>query len=498
MVPERTYDVVVIGAGPPGWTASIRLAKTGISVALVENELVGGECNYWACVPSKALLRPPEALTEASEVEGAKQAVHGLLSAEAVLSRRDKFVDNWDDSGFKGMIEKAAGERLVVVRGRGHLDGPKRVIVSSKNDGNNGIVTLLANQAVVLSTGTRAKIPNVKGLTEAQPWTNRDATGAKRVPSSLAIMGDGPVGCEMAHAWSSLGAKVTILSRNDGILSRYEPFVGERLIEVFKNRGISVRTNVSVSEAERPNHKQDHPPPLNITLDDGTTINAQEVLVAIGRTPNTDKIGLETIGLKPGDWLQVDDTCLVQGVEGDWLYAVGDINHRALLTHIAKYQARACATAIIARAHGTITSSNSGGSRSSNSYDPWSKWMATADHVAVPQVIFTDPQIASVGFTERAARSLKMNVRAIDCEFDTVIGAMLHTDGYTGHARIIVDEDRHVIIGATMVGSQVGDLLHSATIAIIGEVPLERLWHAVPSFPTMSEVWLTLLENYGL
>lgn len=175
-----------------------------------------------------------------------------------------------------------------------------------------------------------------------------------------------------------------------------------------------------------------------------------------------------------------------------------DINHRALLTHIGKYQARPCASAIIARTHGTLTSSKSGGSRSSNSYDPWNKWVATADHMCIPQVIFTDPQIASVGFTKKAARSLKINVRAVDCEIDTVVGAMLHTDGYTGHARIIVDDDRHVIVGATMIGPQVGDLLHSATIAIIGEVPLERLWHAVPSFPTMSEVWLSLLENYGL
>ncbi len=490
MALERIYDVVVIGAGPPGWTLSIRLVKNGMSVALVENELVGGECNYWACVPSKALLRPPEALTEASEVEGAKQAVHGQLSAESVFSRRNKFVDNWDDSNMKAMVEKKG---VVVVRGLGHLDGPRRVIVSSKDDD----ITLVANKAVVLSTGTRATIPKVKGLTEAQPWTNRNATGAKKVPSSLAIMGDGPVGCEMAHAYSSLGTKVTLLSINDGILGRYEPFVGERLMEVFKRRGISVRTNVNVKEVERLNHKQDHPP-LNITLDDGSTIAAQELLVAVGRTPNTDKIGLETVGLKPGDWLQVDDTCLVQAVEGDWLYALGDINHRALLTHIAKYQARVCATAIIERAHGTLTTSNSGGSKSGNSYEPWKKWVATADHAAVPQVIFTDPQIASVGFTEKGARSLDMNVRAVDYEMDAVIGALLHTDGYSGHARIIVDEDRHLIVGATMIGPQVGDLLHSATIAVIGEVPLERLWHAVPSFPTTSEVWVGLLENYGL
>jgi dihydrolipoamide dehydrogenase len=491
MTSEHIYDVIVISAEPPGWRLPIQLVKNGMSVALVENELVGGECAYWACVPSKALLRPPEALTEASEVEGAKQAVHGHLSAEAVFSRRNKFVHNWDDSNVKAVVEKAG---VVVVRGRGHLDGPKRVIVSSKDND----ITLVANKAVVLDTGTKARIdPKVKGLTEVQPWTNRDATGAKKVPSSLAIMGDGPVACEMAHAWSSLGTKVTLLSRNDGILGRYEPFVGERLMEVFKRRGISVCTNVNVKEVERPNHKQDHPP-INIMLDDGSTITAQELLVAIGRTPNTDKIGLETVGLTPGDWLQVDDTCLVQGVGGDWLYAIGDINHRALLTHIAKYQGRACTNAIIARAHGTLRSSNSGGSKSSNSYEPWKKWVATADHTAVPQVIFTDPQIASVGFTEKGARSLNMNVGAVDYEMDAVIGALLHTDGYSGHARIIVDEDRHVIVGATMIGPQVGDLLHSATIAIVGEVPLERLWHAVPSYPTTSEVWLDLLETYGL
>jgi dihydrolipoamide dehydrogenase len=184
MPSELIYDVIVIGAGPPGWRLPIQLVKNGMSVALVENELVGGECAYWACVPSKALLRPPEALTEASEVEGAKQAVHGHLSAEAVFSRRNKFVHNWDDSNVKAMVEKAG---VVVVRGRGHLDGPKRVIVSSKDND----ITLVANKAVVLDTGTRARIdPKVKGFTEVQPWTNRDATGAKKVPSLLAIMGD--------------------------------------------------------------------------------------------------------------------------------------------------------------------------------------------------------------------------------------------------------------------------------------------------------------------
>jgi pyruvate/2-oxoglutarate dehydrogenase complex dihydrolipoamide dehydrogenase (E3) component len=302
---EHFYDIIVIGSGPSGQVVSFRLVKTGISVALVENELVGGECHFWACVPSKALLRPSEVLSEASEVEGAKQTVHGMPNVMSVLSRRDRFVDQWDDSREKEALEKAG---VVIVRGQGHLDGPRRVIVSSiSNDGNNGIITLVANQAVVLSTGSRARIPDVKGLTEAQPWTNRNATSAKTAPSSLAIMGDGVVACEMAHAWWSLGTKVTIMSKHDRILNKFEPFVGARLMKVFKHRGISVRTNVNVKEVERPNHKQDHPP-LNIGLDDGTTITADELLVAVGRTPNTDKLGLETVGLKPGDWLQVEES----------------------------------------------------------------------------------------------------------------------------------------------------------------------------------------------
>jgi pyruvate/2-oxoglutarate dehydrogenase complex dihydrolipoamide dehydrogenase (E3) component len=247
---EDIHDVVVIGSGPSGQVVSFRLAKTGISVALVENELVGGECHYWACVPSKALLRPPEVLSEASEVEGVEQTIHSMPNVMSVLSRRDRFVDQWDDSREKGALEKAG---VVIVRGQGHLDGPKRVTVSSSsNDGNNGIITLVANQAVVLSTGSRARIPDIKGLTESQPWTNRNATGAKTAPSSLAIMGDGAVACEMAHAWWSLGTKVTIMSKHERVLNKFEPFVGERLMEVFKHRGISVRTNVNVKEVERP------------------------------------------------------------------------------------------------------------------------------------------------------------------------------------------------------------------------------------------------------
>jgi pyruvate/2-oxoglutarate dehydrogenase complex dihydrolipoamide dehydrogenase (E3) component len=319
-----------------------------------------------------------------------------------------------------------------------------------------------------------------------------------------------------------LALEVIVLSRNRRILDKYEPLVGDRLAEVFKQRGISIHNNVNVKEVKRiinsSTSKQENNGgrSVQIILDDANTISAEELLVAVGRKSNTDKLGLETVGLRPGDWLDVDDTCLVNGVNGggEWLYAVGDINHRALLTHIGKYQGRTCSTAIITRARRTRNISNNNyyhdnsgrdsgnninrnNAASNTTFDPSAIWLATSDHNIVPQVIFTDPQIASVGLTEESARSLTINVRAVDCEIGNLPGAQLHTDGYDGQAKIIVDEDRHVMVGATFIGPQVGDLLHAATIAIVDQVPLERLWHAIPPFPTVNEVWIDLLENYG-
>lgn len=305
----------------------------------------------------------------------------------------------------------------------------------------------------------------------------------QKPPQHLGIMGDGPVACEMANVWSALGTKVTILSRHGRILNRFEPFVGELITSVFERRGISVRTNVNIIEVKR----IDLQSPVQIVLDDGSNMSADELLVAVGRKPNTEDLGLEKIGLKPQQWLDIDDTCLVQGVDGEWLYAVGDINHRALLTHIGKYQARACAEAIQLHAEG--------GYNGDRGDAVWSKSTAKADRDAISQVIFTDPQIASVGLTEQDAKKMKLNVRVVDHDISTLEGAKLHTDGYSGRARIIVDEDHNVIVGATFIGPQVGELLHSATIAMIGEVPLDRLWHAIPAFPTVSEVWVNLLEN---
>ena len=228
---------------------------------------------------------------------------------------------------------------------------------------------------------------------------------------------------------------------------------------------------------------------MELPLDSGKTVVADEILVATGRRPQTDNLGLETVGLEPGSWLEVDDSLRVQAVAGGWLYAAGDVNHRALLTHMGKYQARICGDAIVARAAGKLDNSSPA---------PWSRHAATADTVAVPQVIFTEPEVAAAGLTEQQARVRGMTVRAVDYDIGRVAGAALYADEYTGQARIVVDTVRNVIVGMTLVGPAAGELIHAATIAIVGAVPLGRLWHAVPAYPTISEVWLRLLETFGL
>ncbi len=344
---------------------------------------------------------------------------------------------------------------------------------------------LTAHHAVVLSTGSSPAFPEIDGLADANPWNSRNVTGTHKVPESLAILGMGPVACEMATAMSSLGTKeITIIGRDGRLLSKYEPFVGERLEEAFHKRGIKVLKNRNLTKVIR--KKDSGSEQFEIWLDDDSQLKADELLIATGRQPNTNSLGLESVGLQSGKWLEVNDTCLVKGVDGGWLYAVGDINKRALLTHVGKYQGRVCAAAIIARAK-----------ISNSSYSSGSPLLATSDHDMVPQVVFTDPEVATVGLTEIEARRRGLNIHVVDCDMDAIPGAGLHTDGYSGHARIIVDENRRVMIGATFIGPQIGDLLHAATIAIVGKVPMDTLRHAIPCFPTVTEVWLDLLQNYG-
>jgi pyruvate/2-oxoglutarate dehydrogenase complex dihydrolipoamide dehydrogenase (E3) component len=474
---DAEYDVVVIGAGSTGENVAGRVVRGGLSCAVVENELVGGDCSYWACMPSKALLRSGQALRAALAVDGARTAVTGTIDSAAVLRRRDKFASHWKDDG---QVQWLDTEHIDLARGRGRLDGERRVIVTPPE---GAVYTLTARRAVAICTGSRASIPPIPGIESAQAWTSRDATSAKAVPRRLAIIGGGVVACEMADAWRTLGSEeVTLIVREDRLLVNTEDFAGEAVRASFEQRGIGVLLNTVTERVAR-----DAGGEVTVTLAGGRSVTADQLLVATGRAPRTDEIGLDTVGLRPGAWLNVDDTCRVEG-GGDWLYAAGDLNHRALLTHMGKYQGRACGDAIVARAKGELGS------------DPpaWSRYTATADHAAVPQVVFTDPEVSAVGLTHAAAAAAGLNVRAVDYEIGNVSGAGLTADGYTGHARMVVDEDRKVIVGVTFTGPGVGDLIHAATVAVVGEVPLDRLWHAVPSYPTVSEIWLRLLETYGL
>ncbi|MEU5080963.1 MULTISPECIES: dihydrolipoyl dehydrogenase family protein [Streptomyces] len=468
---SNTYDVVVIGAGPVGENIADRTRAAGLTTAVVESELLGGECSYWACMPSKALLRPVIAQADARRLPGLAQAARGPLDTPAVLARRDEYTSQWQDDGQADWL---AGTGADLYRGHGRLAGPRTVTVTGP-DGT--LTTLTARHAVAVATGTRAQLPDLPGLADVRPWTSREATSAKAAPGRLIVVGGGVVAAEMATAWQALGSRVTLLVRGKGLLNRMEPFAGELVAEALTEAGADIRTGTSVESVRRENGT------VVAVTSAGDRIEADEILFATGRAPRTDDLGLETVGLEPGSWPATDDSLRVNGT--DWLYAVGDVNHRALLTHQGKYQARIAGAAIAARAAGDTLLE-----------EPWGAHAATADHHAVPQVVFTDPEAAAVGLSLAEAEQAGHRVRAVDVEFSSVAGAGLYGDGYRGRARMVVDLEDEILRGVTFVGPGVGELIHSATIAIAGRVPVGRLWHAVPSYPTLSEVWLRLLEAY--
>ncbi|HWJ50257.1 MAG TPA: NAD(P)/FAD-dependent oxidoreductase [Solirubrobacteraceae bacterium] len=460
----REFDVIVVGAGPAGEVCAGRLGASGVSVALIERELVGGECSYYACMPSKALLRPAQALAEARRVPGAAEAAQAELDVAAVLRRRDEVVHELDDSAQLPWLEE---HKVTLVRGDGKLVGEREVRVGEE--------LLRARRAVVLAPGSGAAIPPIPGLREAEPWTNREATTASAIPASLLILGGGVVGVEMAQAYASLGARVTVVEAATRLIGGEEEFASELVREALERAGVRVALGVKAVAVER-DISDGVRGPVTLKLEDGRSFTGDELLAAVGRRPHTDALGLESLGLEPGRPVEVDETLRVAGNE--WLYVVGDANGRVLLTHMGKYQARLVADRILGRTDRDLALRSDG--RSS------------------PRVIFTEPQVAAVGFTLAGAREEGLNVRAVDVGTGANAGGSFVGKDAPGTARIVVDEDRGVIVGATFTGVEVAESLHAATIALIGEVPLERLWHAVPCFPTRSEVWLNLLEGYGL
>jgi dihydrolipoamide dehydrogenase len=452
---EREFDVIVIGAGPAGEVCAGRAADAGLRVAIVEQELIGGECSYYACMPSKALLRPGELLAEIERVPEVREMVSGELDPELVLARRDEVIHDRDDSGQEPWLEERG---IKLFRGRGALDGERTVVTGGDR--------LRATKAVVIATGTTAAVPPVEGLAEARPWTNREATTASRVPERLLILGGGVVGVEMAQAWSSLGASVTLVEGVDRILAAEEPFASEQIGAGLERSGVEIRTGVKAVAASRGEGGQ-----VSLRLEGGEELRGDELLVAVGRRPRTTELGLESAGVESGGYLEVDDRLRVGG--SDWLYAIGDVNGRSLLTHMGKYQARVCADAILGK-----------------------DVSATAEKAGSPRIVFTEPQLAAVGLTLAAAEKRGIKARAIDVATSANAGASFHGRNAPGTSRLVVDSERELIVGASFVGPEIAESLHAATIAVTAEIPLSRLAHAVPAFPTRSEVWLKLLEAY--
>jgi pyruvate/2-oxoglutarate dehydrogenase complex dihydrolipoamide dehydrogenase (E3) component len=463
--PDRTVDLVVLGAGAVGENAAWYASQRGLECVVVEAELVGGECSYWACMPSKALLRPGEVLAAARRVPAAAGAVTGGVDVAAALASRDAFTSNLDDSGQVSWLDS---EGIGLVRGWGRLAGERRVEVTHED----GSTTLLeARRGVALAIGSRSAMPPIDGLADVRAWDSRDVTSMRAVPDRLLVLGGGVVGCEMAQAVRFLGgSEVTIVEGTDRLLGREEPYVGDALAEALRADGIEVVLGATVTAVARDGDDGE----VTLTLEDGCEVTGDELLVAVGRRVPSDDVGLDTIGVTPGRGgvIEVTDHLAVPGHES-WLYVVGDANGRAQLTHQGKYQARLVGDAVAG-------------------IEVDAAW---ADTRALPRVVFTDPQVAAVGLTEQQARDEGHEVLVVGYDVGDTAGGSLQGEDVGGRAQLVIDDERRLLLGATFVGPGVDGLLHAATVAIVGEVPLARLQHAVPSYPTTSEVWLRLLEE---
>jgi pyruvate/2-oxoglutarate dehydrogenase complex dihydrolipoamide dehydrogenase (E3) component len=470
-VTGEEFDVIVLGGGVGGVAAVRNLASAGLAVALVENRLVGGECRYWACNPTRTLLRPIEVFNLAKAVPGVRQAVSGQeLDIPAVFAKRDSIIEHLSDRSQVSSLREAG---VAVFHGFGRLSGERAVRVAYA-DGAEAVLT--ARHAVVVATGTRPSVPAIPGLAHACPWTNRDLATMTRVPPRALLVGGGVVGVEFATILAGLGSAVTLLVRGNTLLRNSEPEARELVEQSLRSKGVEIHFETELSKAARVKAGG----PVTATFND-QTIEVDEIVLAAGRCANTDDIGLETVGLPVGGFVSVNDHLQAIGVTGEWLYALGDTTGRALLSHISTYHGRVVADIIAARAGGRQL---------------WENELTVRDTGNAAQVIFTDPQVAEVGRTECQARAAGFIVRTRTAHYpQTVTRLALYRDDFEGWAKLVIDAVTNTLLGATFVGPEFSELIQAATLAIVAKVPTTVLRHVVAPHPTVNQVWDPLLAE---
>ena len=447
---SENFDAIVIGAGPAGEVASSRLLKQGLRTALVERELVGGECAYWACIPSKTLLRAPEAQAEARRAAGLDEP--GVRWQE-IVKYRDYMIRGLDDSGAVAGYEKSG---VTVVKGEARIKAPGTITVDDRQ---------LTAKRIVIATGSEAVIPPIEGLEAAGYWTNREATTLTEVPKDVIVLGGGPVGIELGQMLSRYGAEVTIVQGSERLIDREEPRVSELIAEALQADGIELRLGQHATAVTLDGDRR------TVQIDSGEAVEAERVIVATGRRPRAQDLGLEARGVELGDRgeIPIDERCRV----GDGMWAIGDVTGVSLFTHVGKYQARIACADIAGQP-------------------------ARANYSAIPRVVFSDPEIAAVGFTAKQAEEQGIEVRQASVDLMSVARTETYGEGISGELGVLADVERRILLGAWAVGPLASEWIHQAVVAVKAEISIEVLSDTIAQFPTFTESYLPALEKLAL
>jgi pyruvate/2-oxoglutarate dehydrogenase complex dihydrolipoamide dehydrogenase (E3) component len=434
-------DIVVIGLGPGGEEVAGRLAEAGLHVVGVEAKLVGGECPYWGCVPSKMMIRAADLLAETRRVPGMAGASSVTPDWSPVARRiREEATDTWDD---KVAVDRFTGKGGHFVRGRGRITAPGEVTI--------GDDVYRARRGIVIATGTEPAVPPIDGLSGTPYWTNREAIETERVPESLIVLGGGAIGAELAQVFARFGAQVTVVEAEDRLLPPEEPEAGRLLAEVFTREDIAVRAGAKVTRVDHDGAR------FTLAVREAEPLAAECLLVATGRRPHLAALGVAAVGVdESAEAIPVDDR--MRAADGVW--ALGDVTGKGAFTHVSVYQA-----AIVVR-------------------DILGADGPPADYRAVPRVTFTDPEIGAVGLTEAQARDQGLPIRTGLAELPSSARGWIHKAGNDGFVKLVEDTERGVLVGATSAGPWGGEVLGALAVAVYGEVPTERLRHMIYAYPT--------------